>query len=214
MKHGLACALLFGLLLAPAAASAQSAPTGRASRHAALLVDAGADVDAFTKMYLYEVVAGRLAQLGFAVTAGDPGAAPRPPLECVEHAECRTTLMQTLNAPWLIAVHLQPSGEGRLRVSMRTSDGSASLDAEDEEAAIATALDGALAAVDADGIPCLVVLDSEVSGTEFRLRGETTELPSLVVPGRHDARLDAPGRDAWEGPLVCRGGGVLRVRVR
>ncbi|MFK7989689.1 MAG: hypothetical protein AB8I08_26965 [Sandaracinaceae bacterium] len=206
---------LLGLLLGSAPASAQE-PTAaaRSSRHAALLVDAASEVDAFTKMYLYEVISGRLQQLGFAVTAGDPGAASRPALQCVESAECRAPLMQTLHAPWLIAVHLQPSGEGRLRVSLRTSDGSARLDAEDEEAAIATALDRALSSIDASTIPCLVVLDSEVRNTEFRLRGETTTLPSLVVPGEHDARLDAPGRHAWEGSLVCRGGGVLRVRVR
>ncbi len=208
MTRIVALACLLAVAPAPACAQREGpALTGRA----VVFLDAEEGVEPFLAVFLYEVIAGRLREHGFAVARGEVAAEPRPPGECLASVECARAAMARHAAPFLIALHLAVAG-GRLSVTWARSDGAATPPLEGDEGAVAAALAEAIQALEPSRLPCVFTVESSLGAT-VEIDGSPATAPGVVASGVHRVTVRAPGRDPWSGRLTCAGARVLRVHA-
>ncbi|MEZ4338789.1 MAG: hypothetical protein R3B82_19400 [Sandaracinaceae bacterium] len=210
MRLAILGALFVLSLHVPGAAAAQGEATARTGR-AVVFLDADEGVEPFLGVFLYEVVAGRLRDHGFAVVRGDASAEASAPLTCLASRECARATMARRSAPFAIALHLAER-DGRLTVTWARSDGVATTPLEGDEGTVAAALVEALGALEPARLPCVWTLEASVAAT-IEIDGARARAPGVVDPGSHRVTVRAPDRDPWSGPLTCAGARVLRVHA-
>jgi len=184
--------------------------TGRAL----VFLEADEGVDEFVRVFVFEVIAGRLRDHGLAVARGDTADAAQPPMTCLQDEACVRALQREHTAPLVLAFHIAQASE-TLTVTGRRSDAMAEppLSIEDGEGGVAAALAQLLMELEIEAVPCVVLFESSIPVT-FSVDGAEVQSPALVGPGDHRARAVAAEREAWSGALTCAGGRVLRVEAR
>ena len=184
--------------------------TGRAL----VYLDADEGVDEFVRVFLFEVIAGRLREHGLAVTRGRAAASGTPPLTCLADAECARDLQRAQTAPLVLAFHIARVGD-ELLVTWRRSDAPTAepSSVQDGEGGVAAALAQTLMELEIERVPCVVLVESELE-VSLSVDGARVQSPAVVGPGDHRTVAVVRDRDPWSGPLRCAGGRVLRIGVR
>ncbi|HHH30058.1 MAG TPA: hypothetical protein ENK57_17175 [Polyangiaceae bacterium] len=216
------CVACAGLCAAPALAQSDVRSDGHdgapLTGRALILLEADDDVDEFVRVFVYEVVVGRLRDHGLIVERGDASALGSAQgtsaMRCLADRACTARLQRRQRATLVLAFHFAMAG-GQIVITWRRSDAisRAPLRLRGDEGSVAASLARTLLRLDVGALPCVVTLSAEFP-VALQIDGERASAPALVDPGAHTARAQASGREPWQGPLVCGGGRVLRVSVR
>ncbi len=199
----------------PGSASAGAAPGSRPLTGRALVyLDAEEGVDEFVRVFVFEVVRGRLRDHGLAVSRGEASDSRPSAMVCLRDRGCARALQREHGAPLVLAFHIARA-QDELLVTWRRSDAISEAPAsiQDNEGGVAAALARTLMELQPERLPCVAQLETELD-VALTVDGAAAQSPVLVEPGEHRARAVTAGRAPWSGSLRCAGGRVLRIAVR